>query len=275
MSRASRVPSSSASLNSSAEPSTGGWHKEWDAEHKYRRTTPLALARGLIYPPLFSPKASGFPQHSKSSMQHALLHHGFWAAAVRRGPSSVAFSAKPSGSGRSSGTFTALLSTSRPTKALGSSREVRVSGNGAAVSGLSGWRVGYRSVTGRRAFRCNAAQLTAEDDAALEAEAERPSRMAQQVRGKGGFWSGAGKTLEKRSRRRQNELDVKTRHVGCRLTVAPLRSSRCWVSRVGGREEGSRGALCVPICAGKTTLAPFAAPPKELLPTGECRIEEM
>lgn len=33
-----------------------------------------------------------------------------------------------------------------------------------------------------RAFRCNAASLTSEDDAALEAEAERPRRLAQQVR---------------------------------------------------------------------------------------------
>ena len=34
----------------------------------------------------------------------------------------------------------------------------------------------------RRAFRCSAAQLTSDDDAALELEAEQPSRMAQQVR---------------------------------------------------------------------------------------------
>ena len=33
-----------------------------------------------------------------------------------------------------------------------------------------------------RAFRCDAAALTSEDDAALEAEAEKPKRLAQQVR---------------------------------------------------------------------------------------------
>ena len=39
------------------------------------------------------------------------------------------------------------------------------------------------SAAGRsRAFRCDAAALTSEDDAALEAEAEKPKRLAQQVR---------------------------------------------------------------------------------------------
>ena len=44
--------------------------------------------------------------------------------------------------------------------------------------------LGARHVPGRpvRAFRCNAASLTSEDDATLEAEAERPTRIAQQVR---------------------------------------------------------------------------------------------
>ena len=34
----------------------------------------------------------------------------------------------------------------------------------------------------RRSFTCNAASLTSEDDTTLEAEAERPTRIAQQVR---------------------------------------------------------------------------------------------
>ena len=44
--------------------------------------------------------------------------------------------------------------------------------------------LGARHIPGRavRAFRCNAASLTSEDDATLEAEAERPTRIAQQVR---------------------------------------------------------------------------------------------
>jgi hypothetical protein len=44
--------------------------------------------------------------------------------------------------------------------------------------------LGARHIPGRpvQAFRCNAASLTSEDDATLEAEAERPTRIAQQVR---------------------------------------------------------------------------------------------